>query len=130
MKLRILGNSIRLRLTRSDVAQFGRSGRVEETFGFGAQPADRLNYSLERSPSGTVELDVTPNRIAIRVPHSVANDWVETRHVGFEAVCRRAVGDEISVLVEKDFQCTHGSPNDPDRYPNPRESGMEKSKCG
>lgn len=130
MKLRILGNSIRLRLTRADVALFSRSGRVEETLEYGTESTQRLTYGLESSISGAVSLDVEPNRITVRAPRSVVNDWIETDRVGFEAMCASGGGNPISVLVEKDFQCSHGAADDPNRYPNPHEAVREKHNCG
>jgi len=43
MKLRIRGNSLRLRLLRGEVQQFGETGRVTETIQFGASPAAQLS---------------------------------------------------------------------------------------
>ena len=48
MKLRIQGNSLRLRLTRNEVAQLHDGGRVESSIEFG--PGRTLTYALESAP--------------------------------------------------------------------------------
>jgi hypothetical protein len=48
MKLRIQGNSIRLRVSRSELAAFVETGRLEETVYFGPQVETSLTYALVR----------------------------------------------------------------------------------
>ena len=50
MKLRLQGNSVRLRLTRSEVERLRETGLVEESvdFGAGAALAYRLQTKLSR----------------------------------------------------------------------------------
>ena len=47
MKLRIKGNSLRLRVSRSELAQFQAGGRVEETIRFAEAREAWLTYALE-----------------------------------------------------------------------------------
>jgi hypothetical protein len=47
MKLRIKGNSLRLRVSRSELARFQAGGRIEETIHFTAAPEANLTYALE-----------------------------------------------------------------------------------
>jgi hypothetical protein len=49
MKIRMRGNSVRLRLTRGEVARLAAVGRVEEATEFGLGPEARLIYSLASS---------------------------------------------------------------------------------
>ena len=47
MKLRIKGNSLRLRVSRSELARFQAGGRFAETIHFTAAPEATLTYALE-----------------------------------------------------------------------------------
>jgi hypothetical protein len=46
MKLRLNRGSLRLRLSKSEVEEFGKTGRVEEIVKFGAGPQDSLTYRI------------------------------------------------------------------------------------
>ena len=55
MKLRLQFNSIRLRLKRSEVDRFIRTGRVEERIMSGAGDQECFHYLLEASDSVSAE---------------------------------------------------------------------------
>src|SRR5687768_6092192 len=111
MKNRIKGNSVRLRLSKSEVERFGLTGVIEETTIF---PEQSLTYRLVRSP-GAVELNASfaDNIITVAVPSVIADDWVNTGLVGFDsrhtALPRDPFGasrqtdnnDTLYILVEK-----------------------------
>ena len=82
MKLRIRGNSIRLRLTQGEVAQLADEGRVEDATDFGG--GVKLNYVLQlddtRDIVSTTFADAT---ITVSVPDAVADTWCTTDQVGF-----------------------------------------------
>jgi len=121
MKLRIKGNSLRLRVSRSDVAQLMQAGCVEETIRFAPEPAAKLTYRLEHA--------ATPREISIH--YSVQNIRVL---LSTEAAKRWADGDEVGIyghvdtgtaslelLVEKDYACIDGGGADnADAFPNPK----------
>lgn len=119
MKLRIKGNTIRLRLLRSEVEQFADEGRIAGETSFG--PA-ALRYSLQRSDdTETVHAGFENNEITILVPSSLAHNWTANEMVGFDVEQPIGDGEMLSIVVEKDFVCID-RPDDPDRenaYPNP-----------
>ena len=122
MKLRLRGNSIRLRLNRPEVAQFASRGTIEEALCYGAGAGEQLTYGLERSASAQdIQLSVAPGRIMILVPESLARDWVDTERVSMESTSRTTAPNELTILVKKDFRRLHGASKDPDLYPNPLE---------
>jgi hypothetical protein len=47
MKLRIRGNSLRFRTTRSEIAKLIETGRIEEEVFFAADNQCKLTYALE-----------------------------------------------------------------------------------
>jgi hypothetical protein len=119
MKLRINENSLRLRLTQKEVAQFRRSGRVDAAICFA--PRRTFSYSIESVPDAA-EVSAYLNDAAIRIviPTGVAIPWADSDDVGIQAW--QPTGDDLrlELLIEKDFQCLHRTAEqDPDAYPNP-----------
>ena len=73
MKLRIRGNSIRLRLLRSEVERFGETGRIAETIQFGASPATQLIYALEAdSEARHISANYADNKVTVTIPEKTA----------------------------------------------------------
>jgi len=121
MKLRIHGNSLRLRLNQSEVAQFSKTGFVEDSVQFA--PGTSLAYTLESLSSLTAPKAVYANGgLRIQVPGAEAIDWFTSDRVGISGEQPLESGKSLSILIEKDFQCLHGDvARDPDAYPNPIE---------
>lgn len=122
MKLRIKGNSIRLRLTQDEVACFGRQGAVRDSISFDPSGRDALIYSLEICSSCLApEADFSGNNIRVKVPEKIAREWVGTGLVGFDNRAQPSGNTSLDILVEKDFQCLHKRPNEDesDNFPNP-----------
>jgi hypothetical protein len=121
MKLRIHGNSLRLRLSQSEVSQFSKTGFVEDSLQLG--PGANFAYSLESSSSIPALVASYQNGwFRIQVPATVGTEWFSTDRVSIAAEQPLASGKTLSILVEKDFQCLHGDvARDPDAYPNPLE---------
>ena len=123
MKLRIKGNSIRLRLSRPDVARLDRDGRVEETIAFGAHGEDALAYAVESSPTAaSVAARLASGRITVVLPAALAREWAATDRVGISAE-QPGVGPDgagvLQILVEKDFACLDRPDEDVDAFANP-----------
>lgn len=122
MKLRMKNNSIRLRLTQSEVARFAETGRVEETIEFGIEPFQQFSYAL-RSDSEAQEIQavIESNRITVLIPKREADEWSSTTRVGMES--EQAVGGEktLRLLIEKDFACLEprAGEDDADTFPHP-----------
>ena len=105
MKLRIRGNSIRLRLTKSEVVQFDKTGKVEEIVEFGFEKA-YLGYQLHSSPDDVrIEAKFEDDLLCITIPKKEADNWVNSERVGIDAVQEIGDGRSLHVLVEKDFAC-------------------------
>ena len=124
MKLRLQSNSIRLRLKRSEVERFARTGQVEEEIVFGSGANDRLHYVLKTAAVRCAEVSIQASRIVVLVPKDAAARWVSTDDISLKA--SQAVGDggELVILVEKDLACLDGTDDqNADTFPNPL-SGM------
>ena len=120
MKIRIKGNSIRMRLSRSEVDQFGKEGYLEERTEFGGGIA--MTYALARHHThAAITADFTHNKITMLVPGSVADEWTTTDVVGFSE--NMDIGDDkqLFLLLEKDFKCIDNTAmeDQSDNYDNP-----------
>lgn len=123
MKLRIKGNGIRLRLSRTDVARLDHDGRVEETIAFGARGEDALAYAVESSPTAAgVAARLAAGRITVVLPEALAREWATTDRVGISAE-QPGVGPDgagvLQILIEKDFACLDRPEEDADAFANP-----------
>lgn len=118
MKLRIRGNSIRLRLLRGEVAKFGEKGTVEETINFGTA---RLTYVLQNSADADdIAAQFDGNEIVVKIPAATAREWTQTDLISLTGEQKIADGESLKILVEKDFVCLD-RPDDEDNkdaYPN------------
>ncbi|MGI4736711.1 MAG: DUF7009 family protein [Janthinobacterium lividum] len=104
-------NSLRLRLSGAEVAQFAATGRVAYTLAFGPAPDQTLLYALERLPASAaasiVQVRYAAGLLAVEVPATLAQEWTDTEKNGFSAQIRVADDQELRILVEKDLDCRH-----------------------
>lgn len=122
MKLRIKGNSLRFRLSKSEVEVFGRTGKIEEKVKFGPLPQDEFCYRIEKTSGHDISGSFIDGRITVYVPEGLANQWVESEQVGVEG--RQGLDDqtELYILIEKDFVCRTAPEHEDqsDNYPHPK----------
>jgi hypothetical protein len=121
MKLRIQGNSLRLRVSRSEVARILRQERVEETIHFAPHPNAVLTYALEQARSVSAPtVRYAEREITVLVPTNLANTWCSTDLVGIaESVSLGSIGS-LDLLIEKDFACLDRSDEEnQDTFANP-----------
>ncbi len=113
MKLRVRGDSIRLRLTRSEVDALARDGRVEERVRFGGGVS--LAYAVESADVAAMEARYEGDRITVRFPRAEVVAWAAGDAVGMRAE-RSVEGSEVlRVAVEKDFACLSVREGEDDR---------------
>ncbi|MEA2709740.1 MAG: hypothetical protein QOF78_2341 [Phycisphaerales bacterium] len=123
MKLRIKGNSIRLRLGPSEVLQLILDGAVEEVTELGPAPTQRFGYALlATDASSDISARFEDQRIVIRVPQDVMERWATTGQVSIDAQQRTRAGRDLRILIEKDFECIDPPTGESqeDTYPNPQ----------
>ena len=115
MKLRIQGNSLRLRLSQKEVALVRNHGLVKSHIEFA--PGRSLAYLIEGSPNAeAMSANFDGHAIRVTIPMHEMTDWVESDQVGIEARSQSGV----QLLLEKDFKCLHRSAaQEPDAYPHP-----------
>jgi hypothetical protein len=121
MKIRIQGNSIRLRLSQSEVKAFGETGRVEEKTTFPATPPSALMYVLEQGQVEQPTASFSNQLINITIPASLGMAWANSDQVGIEHETLFGNGQSLRILVEKDFKCLteRSGEDESDHFPNP-----------
>ncbi|MGW9686289.1 DUF7009 family protein [Flagellimonas sp. 2504JD1-5] len=119
MKIRIKGNSVRYRLTKSEVETFCDTGHFAETTEFNGRT---FIYALKISETKThMDAEFVDNTITLIVPEAVCKGWNVNNQVGFEHTVTLNNGNTLFLLVEKDFVCMDETNEDQsDNYPNPK----------
>jgi hypothetical protein len=123
MKLRIQGNSLRFRLSQSEVAALAFQGRVQESVQISPAASDLFIYSLETSPEcKEVRAWHSDCRIGITLPDQLVQSWAATDQVGIEQIQPVGAGTYLRITVEKDFDCQHAAthPSTGPNFPRPR----------
>jgi len=126
MKLRIQGNSIRLRLKQGEVQALAEHGHVAEEVTFGES---RLGYRLVSQPElDELQASFDGQTIEVAVPQNRARQWAATDEVSMEATQPLPQGGQLRILVEKDFKCLTDRPHEDesDSFPHP---GEGRIKC-
>ena len=121
MKLRIRGNSIRLRLKRGEVDDLAAGTTLVEETQF---PGSTLSYSLGLSDSDDMLASFDNGSIAISMPREIIPEWADTDLVSLYSELELPDAGMLVVLVEKDFSCLEPGhhrdcEDDADTYPHP-----------
>ncbi len=125
MKLRVRDNSIRLRLTRSEVELVRNEGLVRGRVPFAGR--NNFDYVLESSPATMKpEAHISNNVLTVRIPEAEIISWSDSDEVSISASQILDGGDQLNILVEKDFACLapREGEDEADMYPHP-EAGTE-----
>lgn len=119
MKLRIKGDSVRLRLTRGEVAVLERDGRVEDRVRFA--PGRELTYRVASDPDAkTLAATYEESAIEVRIPRAAAVEWCSGDAVTLaETQANRQ--DGLQIVIEKDFACLkpREQEDESDNFPHP-----------
>lgn len=123
MKLRIKGNSLRLRLLQKELAALDADGEISETMSLGLAPEEGLVYTLRASESAdSLQAQFTNNQITVHIPARVVGELVSTERVGIDSTQEVAGGKTLFLLVEKDFKCLSPRQEDADAFPHPEQA--------
>ncbi len=117
MKLRIQGNSLRLRLTRPEVARLREKGDVSETISFPVGGA--ITYRiLERAGADGVQTEFAQGTISVSLPATAIELWATSDEVGIYGQ-----DGQVRIAIEKDFRCLTRTSDEQeaDAYPHPAE---------
>jgi hypothetical protein len=110
MKLRLEDNSLRLRLSAEEVAQFAQTGRVAAVVPLAPGPAGQLSYALQLVPDDSTAAEpglrvaYTPGALEVLVPAALAHRWLPPEQISLETTVDLPDGQRLRILVEKDFK--------------------------
>ena len=120
MKLRLRGNSLRLRLNQNDVAELASGRKLIETLTFPG--GANFQYTLVMGDSSLdASAQLVASTIAVTLPAERARRWAAGDDVGiyFEL----PAGDSVlKVAVEKDLECLDAPVDERDPFAYPRET--------
>jgi hypothetical protein len=124
VKLRLLDNSVRLRLSRGQVIAADEQGIVEGQTHFPDGTTFRFALEAQKDVS-RASASYTGGRLVIALPASEISAWAsDDSLVSLHHELELALGGPLRILVEKDFKCV--SPRDDedqsDLFPNPEPS--------
>src|SRR5260370_15837109 len=121
MKLRIKGNSLRLRVSRSELAHFQAGGRIEETIRFAEAPEAKLTYALESAvQSSPVKVRYRFHDVTVILSENQVRIWEAESEVGVYSNLDIGSAGSLDVIVEKDFACLdRGDEENRDTFANP-----------
>ena len=120
MKLRILDDSIRLRLSQSDVRQVEETGLVEGRTRFPGGAV--FTYALQVLDPGPAGAAYSSDRLVVSLPQTEIVNWAsDETAVSIHSEVDLPDGDSLRLLVEKDFRCLTERPDEDqtDLFSNP-----------
>ena len=121
MKIRICGNSIRLRLKRTEVDQIAAGNSILEETHF---PDSVLTYRLDVSGRPDFSASFDNAVLVIGLPKTIVSDWAVSDEVSLSAEQKLPGTGSLSLLIEKDFSCLEPGhhrdcEDDDDTFPHP-----------
>jgi protoporphyrinogen oxidase len=119
MKIRIKGNSVRIRLSRSETQQLAETSRIEECTQF---VNGTFSYVLLASEAHThLDAHLGDNTITVLMPAQLTSNWFANDVVGYDHHVALPDGGQLYLLIEKDFKCIDNSMGEDqsDNYENP-----------
>ena len=120
MKLRLLNDSIRLRLSRSEVVAAAEQGIVEAQTRF--PDGSVFAFALEALKTGSASAAYTRNRMVVKLPAQEIAAWAnDDEAVSLHGELKLQEGGPLKILVEKDFKCVtpRGDEDQSDLFVNP-----------
>ncbi|HMO25731.1 MAG TPA: hypothetical protein PKB10_05630 [Tepidisphaeraceae bacterium] len=120
MKLRLFQNTVRWRLTQSEVGRLGEGRTLEQATWF--SETDRFVSRIVPIPGPSARATCTAGVIELLLPAERIAPWA-TDPSEVSIRIQQPIDAErcLEILVEKDFECLHPEPGAPgDTFPNPR----------
>ena len=121
MKIRIKGNGVRFRLSKSEVAVFAEEGFVEEKTTF---DNSIFKYAVISTDNKTMSADFINGSINLYVPKHLLEVWASTDQVSIVYDYTVSNGNLLHLLLEKDFKCIDAvtAEDQSDYFENPAKS--------
>ncbi|MEL7422787.1 MAG: hypothetical protein AAFN81_07345 [Bacteroidota bacterium] len=125
MKLRILNNSLRLRLSQGEVRELADQQSVRATTHFPGGVT--FSYAI-RQTTETDQPQATyfNQEITVLLPATMVDEWANGNDISLRASSPLPDGNELTILVEKDFKCLTDRPHEDesDLFPHPKQGDV------
>ena len=116
---------MRLRVSPSEMNRLLSDGRIEEIIHFGPEPDAKLTYALEQSASKEgITVSSRPHEVVVVLSTENARSWAEGEQVGIYGVIDVGSGEQLTVVVEKDFACLDRKEGNEDTFANPKSAQL------
>jgi hypothetical protein len=118
MKIRIQRNSVRFRLSKTDIEKLSSEGYLEEVTPFGN--TDFIYAVKKTTADSTLSAAFENGKILLHIPEKFTEGWAENNVVGHSGEMSLTNGESLKLLIEKDFKCLDNVTEDQsDNYENP-----------
>ena len=113
MKLRLEANSLRLRLSAEEVAEFAQTGHLATVVRLAPGADGLLTYVLQRTPNDStaaaqgLRVAYLPGHLTVLMPGAMARRWTTSDEIGLSVGAGGAETAGLRILVEKDLGCKH-----------------------
>ena len=122
MKIRIRENSLRIRITQSELKKLLDGNHVVSTINF--PNGTQLTYGLSPTNTETTTIQYLESIISIRMGTLDIETMGDEKSVGVQSI-HNAGESTLNLLIEKDFACLHQrGEDDKDTFPNPDKNQM------
>jgi hypothetical protein len=120
MKLRVSDNTVRFRISQSELSELKAFLPVQLMVDFPAQA--QLSCQLIPSKVDTLGCTFSSSTISIFIPESTIAGWISSTSVKLEKTLDLENGKELFILVEKDFKrlSNRAKEDESDLFTNPR----------
>ncbi len=124
MKLRIKQNTLRFRLTQTEVNQLAAREEVAETTHFTL--IDSMKIVLRPWHMKVTEVKYENNSIIVFCPEDALEIWASNDEEGIYYSQVNGTVTPLEIAIEKDYACLKPREDESDNFPNPQTSA---SKC-
>lgn len=105
MRLRIRGNSVRLQLTKTELAKLADKGKIEDTVRFSSDQS--LSYGIEVRSTGAVTAAYADGALLVALPRSRLDLWLRPGEISVEGSQPVGAGKVLQIVLETDEGPAH-----------------------
>ncbi len=102
MKIRIKGNSVRIRVSKSETEKFVTYGYLEERTLFGN---NTLTYAVKSVEDKCMSAEFISGNITMHIPKHLIEEWASSNLVSLDYKMPLSIDKTLHLLLEKDFKC-------------------------
>ncbi len=122
MKLRLLDNSIRIRIQQKELDSLHREGYIESVTNINPVNDQYFRYRLQIDVSAVqLVAKLENNTLTVGINPEAVETLVQTNQVGVSSENETIHAETLCILVEKDFKCLTPRSGEEDAFPHPDE---------